>query len=257
MPQVFSFQDCHAPKPRTWQFSLTAGEAERIKVATEGKIDLLAPTAEMFQLLYTDQRTIITVIWTLLGPQTEKQRVSLPSFVDALDGTVMRVMKERFWRALEDFFPERATSLRTFSSEQLALMTEVDQFMNTLTIRQRSLVMERLKVEASAALDAAEADNKAAAAGMPTAQAGTAETVQAGTAETAETPPGEPGTTSSGSEPSSDSTGDSSPSASSSSPGRRTSKKSGSSRRSSSPTNTTPSPSSRTSARRSESEKAN
>lgn len=236
MPQTFSFQDCHAP-PREWKFQMTAAAAERIKLATDGEIDLLAHTPAMLEKLYTNQRVLITCIWALLGPQTEEKNVSFDSFVEGLDGTVLRVMKERFWRSLEDFFPDLATLLRNYSSTQLALMRELDQAMNKMSVRQRSLVLERFKIEADTALDRAAADNQAAKQNPEP------------------TNPDEPGTTSSGSEPSSGSTGEPTPTASSSSPGKRTSRTSGTSPPSSSPTSTTPSPSSATSSRRSRSKR--
>lgn len=150
--QVRQFYD---RKSRCWQFSISIDMADEIlKTTTELAghpdpifsrgaipIDLLNPTDEMFHVLFTNLRVRAAVMWVILHEQAAEKNVDLQEFRRSMDPGCLGAAKERFWEALQDFFPEYATSLRQLSAELLETNAEVARRMLELNPRRRQAIL--------------------------------------------------------------------------------------------------------------------
>lgn len=155
-PDKRQVRQFHDRMTRCWKFELSLEMAEEILRTTSElaahpdpalsrgviAIDLLNVTDEMLYALYTNLRVLSAAMWVCLADQAKEFNVDLSEFRRSMDGPCIGAAKERFWEALQDFFPDLATSLQQLSKEQQESRAEVARRMRELAPQRRAAILD-------------------------------------------------------------------------------------------------------------------
>jgi hypothetical protein len=131
---------------REWDLSLTIGAIQRVRSATDKRIDLLAPTAPvdgkpLFELLSDDLVECWQVLWLLVEPQAKALAITAEQFGEDMAADCMVVAQDLLIREWADFFrqcqrPDQAAALATIAAGKRKIVETMRKGMETVDLAQ-------------------------------------------------------------------------------------------------------------------------
>jgi hypothetical protein len=104
---VREFQDQSDAK---WQIDLAFGQVMRVKVASEGRFNLLEPR-DLADRLAQDEAEFWELLWYLVEPQARERGTSAEQFGRAMAADCLHEARRQFFAEWDDFF--RCSTART------------------------------------------------------------------------------------------------------------------------------------------------
>lgn len=140
-----------------WSLAITLAGANRVEgtsfdLYTKQKISFFNPGdtfRETFSELMTNSPLLFAVIFRIVEPQVnqllqidpvQNRAAAEEAFMDSIDGRTASEMREKFWDAVADFFPENRTALLAAKEQMQESLRKVDQHLKDLTPRMREIL---------------------------------------------------------------------------------------------------------------------
>lgn len=135
---------------RKWAVVLSLGKAYSIDAADKtiaGRpFTLVPPSEDFFEKDVFQTRVLIFIIWNCIKEKAGKIPLTEEDFYDSLDGEQIHYAKIACWKALMDFFPERAIYLSEIIEAQNYAQGKLDE-VTTVELRPSVRAMIDNKME--------------------------------------------------------------------------------------------------------------
>jgi hypothetical protein len=130
-----TFTDNHGEE---WRVVITLGKARRFDNVDKSEIgkdfSLLKLPDDFFEKMILESDVVFFIIWHMVKEDANKRGINSPDeFFDRLEGSHIHQATLAFYKALMDFFPERAISLLELALARDALNNKMGQAAESLT----------------------------------------------------------------------------------------------------------------------------